>query len=612
MSVRSDITRSVSGISAPIAPNEFGCFSWVDMCDTQERLEPLKNSNYALNAAAKELLKLFGRDVESVCSFCDIEQEITLVGRDWYNERADLMLTGRTLVGAPPLGDRQPEGHINSVKERVLKYLRDVKTEADKFELDITAAERRDETALNRYVFVRTGERSDIAVDNNAKFMDIMRKTALWNNLVCLSHEKPFKGMRGCGKSVRLSLESISNEKNDNLLSIGGTREEKLLFLIIAASAVHAVYRYGDLLCAVVASAGNENRFYADEAPLATLGVSLGEELTDVFAAIEAGGKAEKGKKRDFADLDAGIPAKWKYHGNETSSVAIWGEAFVFRIPGSSADLSMFVTVMNTIVADSIAMICERIKKELAKGKGDKRAAATADGGDNQQVDVATRKQDITDAAVSVLSDVIKESKPILFEGDCRSAEWAKEAQTRGLPSAASVHEALKALISPKTVDLFKCRKVLSEAELTAMYESRLNRYCNTLDVEIKTLIDMVDTRVLPSAYNYQTDIASGLEVLRVLADDMTIEMADGALEDRKEMFEKLTADIYRVRKGLKDLSAAADKARGMEIVDRAAYLFKEIKPRMDNVRRYVDALEGSVPDDAWPLPKYREMFFIL
>jgi glutamine synthetase len=335
-------------------------------------------------------------------------------------------------------------------------------------------------------------------------------------------------------------------------------------FLALVASVLHAVHRHGALLCAAAASAGNELRLGEDGAPSSAISVSLCGQLAKIFAALEDS-KGEKGKKREAAD------------GSPTVPIAFTGTGFEFRTLGGSINPSIFVTVINTIVAESIMIICDKIKKGLAKGG-----------------------QDVTAVVKDVLSAVIRESKPALFDGGSRSSE----------PMPA--REALKAFVAPKSVELFKRHAVFSEAELTAMYDARLNQYCKTLDVEIKTLADMVNTRVLPSACNYQADIASGLEVLRVLADDMTIEMTDGALEDRKEMFEKLTADIYHVRRGLKELSAMADKARGMETGERAAYLFKEVKPQMEIIRKYVDALEGSMPDEMWQLPKYREMLFML
>ncbi|MDR2692808.1 MAG: hypothetical protein LBB74_01150 [Chitinispirillales bacterium] len=617
MSTRSNIAHSIATVArarVDLPPPYIG--------EAPDRKLPLRRSDAAISEAATELLKLFGRKITRVYSVCGIEQEFFLIDRGWYNKRTDLMLTGRTLVGAPPPKGRLFEDRrAGSINERALGYMHDVSTET--FRLGIPAlATCQNETAPNLYEFIPVHEKSDTAIDHNLLLMDTMKKVAMRHNLVCLLHERPFAGVNGSGKDVNWSL---SGDNGDNLFKTGDTVEENLIFLTLLVSVVHAAHRHGDLLRTVAASAGNETRPGLNENTPAIISISLGEQLTKIIAAIEAG-KTEKGKKINLTDIGiCPLPKLTRdaADSNRASPFAFAGDKFEFRMLGSSMNASTAVTVINTIVADSIKTICEQIKKELNKGKGDKRAAgavggtaksagADTDNGGNQNEDADHRKQETISAAMNVLSAVIKESKPILFEGDCRSSEWAKEARYRGLPNAASAHEALKAFVAPKAVELFGRHKVFSEAELTAIYNDRLDQYNKTLDAEIKTLTEMVNTQILPNAYDYQADIASGLEVLRVLADDMTIEMTDGALEDRKEMFEKLTADIYHVRKNLKELSAMADKARGMGAGERAAYLFKDINPQMELIRRCVDALEGSMPDEKWPLPKYKEMLFIL
>jgi len=534
---RSDIAQSIASVEqrCPNIGVSPGGHYYESKTLDGERL-PLQRSNAAIDGAAAELLTLFGRTTANVRFDCGIEQEFFLIERGWYKKRTDLMLTGRTLVGAP------------SPKKSIYHH------------------------------------RSLIA-----------RVSDLPNNLVWLPHEKPFAGVNGNGRHV---VWSLCGDNRVNLFIPGDTAEENLLFLTLLVSVIHAVYRHGDLLRASAASAGNEERLGENGAPPAIMSVSLGKQLAKIITGIIESGKTEKGKKRDLADL--GIFPLPKFTpdtigSGSTSPFAFTGTGFEFRMPGSSTDISTVVTVINTIVADSIKTICDRIKKELGKSKGDKDA-------DPQ----------LSAAVLNVLSAVIKESKPVLFDGDNNSSEWIKEAQTRGLQNIVSAPEALKAFVTPKAVELFGRHKVFSEAELKDLYNARIDQYDETIDVEVKTLTDIVNTQILPAAYNYQADIASGLEVLRVLADDMTIEMTEGALEDRKEMFEKLTADIYHVRKNLKELAAMTDKAQKMEIGERAAYLFKEVKPQMNQIRRYVDALEGSMPDEIWPLPKYKEMLFIL
>lgn len=639
MSVRSDIMRSIGHRGRRYTTdtdNELDSMFSLAAIDgvSFEQTRPLKRSDCALSKAAAGLFELFGRKAGGVYPVCGIRQEYFLIDGRWYNERADLMFTGRTLVGAPQPGGcppEVPEDRYVSLKESVIAYQNAVwrnTNELYKHDDDMVppykvnryddisfhnkgnvifvenddwdhkfCSRNRPEINVYAHEFVQNLEKSYLAAVQNMLLMDTMKAVAAQGGLACLLHEKPFAGVSGVGKRVCWTL---AGDEGGYLLNPGDTINEKLLFLTVAASMAYAVHRHGDLLCAAAASAGNEDRLGADECdPSAVISLSLCEQLAKAFAAIEAG-KAKKGKTHDLDGICGDIWAGLTSYG-VASPAAITGKAFEFAILGGSMGAATLLTVINTIMADSMSAVCERIKKELAK-----------DNGGGQHGDAADKQHDMAAAVTNVLSAVIKESKPVLFEVGAGSGERAEEAQTRGLPSAASVHEAVKAFVTPKSVELFKRHAVLSEAELTAMHDARLNQYCKTLGVEVKALTDIVNTRVLPSAYNYQTDIASGLEVLRLLADDMTIEMTDGALEDRKEMFEKLTADIYHLRKNLKELSAMADKARGMGMGEKAAYLFKEVKPQMNRVRQYVDALEGYMSDEAWPLPKYREMLFIV
>jgi glutamine synthetase len=467
----------------------------------------LIRSDTAVSDAATGLLKLFGQEVEHVRSVVYIGQWYFLVDKGLYNKRADLVLAGRTLVGAP-----LPNGGDHAAYTR---YYRgdDIKNI------------------------------SDIINNGNIHSLEFTPPPGL----AVLRHEKPFAGVKGCCKYVNWSLRY---GKGDNLFNPGD--KENLPFLTLVASVAHAINRHGDLLRAASASAGSELLTEEDCAQSAAIGVSLGERLAKIFAVKEVR--------------------------NGTSPVVFTGTDFEFGMFGVSANLSTAVTVINTVVAESIRIIGDKIKKELSKG-GIETAAAVK----------------------NVLSAVIKESKQVFFDGNGNSSDR---------PPA---HEALKAFVAPKAVELFERHKVLSKAELAALYDDRLKQYEKTLDIEIKTLTEIVNTQILPNAYDYQADIASGLEVLKVLADDMTIDMVDGALEDRKDMFEKLTAEIYYVRKNLKGLAAAVEKIRGMGSAgERAACLFNEARPQMDHIRRHVDALEANMPDKIWPLPKYKDMLCAL
>jgi len=573
--------------------------------DALDKKLPLLRSDAAINRAAVELLKLFGQNAKQVGSTCGIEQEFFLIDNSWYKKRPDLMLAGRTLTGAPsPKGQQLEDQYFGSIKERVLNYMHDVCGEA--FKLGIPVVTRHNEVAPNQYEFAPIFERSNLAADNNLLLMDIMKRTALRHNLVCLLHEKPFAGVNGSGKHVNWSL---ADDKGNNLLNPGDTPEENLIFLTMLVAVVHAMYRHSGLLRAAAASAGNERRLGANEAPPAIMSVFLGEQLTKIIGMIESG-KIEKGKKQDFVDLGVNLLPKFMRDTtdrNRTSPFAFTGTKFEFRALGSSMNVSTAVTMINTIVADSITMISEKIKKEM-KGK-DARGAGNA-----KDVKVAgdAGKDDMTAAVLKVLGGVIKESKSILFEGNNYSDDWVKEAGKRGLQNAASSPEAFKAFITPEALALFERHKVYSKVEMMSRYNIWLDKYEKTLDIEARTLTEMVSTQVLPSAYTYQSDIAGGLEVLRVLSDDMTIDMVEGALEDRKEVFEKLTADIYYIRKNLKELDVRMKRAHDMDLEEKVEFFYSDIQPHMDHIRRHVDALECTMPDEFWPLPKYREMLFIL
>jgi len=547
---------------------------------------PLQHSGAAVSKAAADLLKLLGRDAKQVYSTCGVEQEYFLIDNDWYKLRPDLVLTGRTLTGIPPTGQQTEGQYFGSIRERALNFIHDVCRESSRLGILVTA--RRNDTALSPYGFAAISERTNLAVGHNLLLMDVMKRTAPRYNLACLFHEKPFDGVDGSGKRVSWSLFDDSGK---NLLSPGDTPEENLIFLTTLVSVIHAIYKHNSLLCAAAASAGNESRLGAGESPSAIMSVHLGEQLTKIIAAIE-NGKAEKGKKQDVIDLLAKFTHDTADR-SHTSPVAFTGAAFEFRALGSSMDISAALTVINTIAADSMAVIGEKIRKEL------KNAPDAGDGG-------------LAAAVLKVLGGILKEVKPILFDGDNYSDEWVKEAEKRGLRSAASAPEAFKAFIAPEAVELFDRHKVYSKAEMISEYNIRLGQYEKALETEARALIETVKTQILPSAYTFQSDISSGLEVLRDLSDDMTIDMAEGALEDRKEVFENLTADIFYIRKNVKELDALLNKARGIaDLEEKAAFFFSDIKPQMDHIRRHVDALETTMPDELWPLPKYREMLFI-
>lgn len=565
------------------------CIPTIFISYTGEALDkklPLLRSDVAINKAAMELLKLFGHtDVKQVYSTCGPEQEYFLIDEAYYRMRTDLLLANRTLVGASsPKGQQLEDQYFGSIKDRVLNYMHEVAEEAYKLGIPVTT--RHNEVAPHQFEFAPIFERANLAADHNQLLMDIMKKVAHRHKLVCLLHEKPFAGVNGSGKHVNWSM---SDDKGNNLLNPGDTPEENLQFLAVLTAVIHAVYTHSDLLRASVASAGNEHRLGANEAPPAIVSVFLGEQLSKIINMLETG-KIEKGHRQDLIDLGVKLLPKFikdSTDRNRTSPFAFTGAKFEFRAVGSSMNISTAIAVINTVVADSMTIIAERIKAETNK----------------------TPK--FNEAVLKVLSGMIKESKAILFEGNNYSDEWVKEAAKRGLPNIASTTEALKAFITPKAIDLFERHGVFSKIELQARYNIWLEIYEKVIDIEAKALAEMVNTQVLPAAMEYQTEIASGFELLKDLSDSKSISIIDGAIEDRKELLAGLSADIYYIRKNLKQMEELLKKAHSVDLEAKTVMFFSELKPHMLHIRKHVDALEMVMPDSMWILPKYREMLFI-
>ncbi len=544
---------------------------------------PLLRSDEALSKAATNLLKLFGhKDVKKVFSTCGPEQEYFLIDKNYYNLRQDLLLTGRTLVGAAsPKGQQLEDQYFGAIKERVVNFMFEVAEEA--YKLGIPVMTRHNEVAPHQYEFAPVFEESNIAADHNQLLMELMKKVALRHNLVCLLHEKPFAGINGSGKHLNWSL---ADDKGNNLLNPGETPESNLQFLAVLAAVLRAVYLHADLLRASVAMAGNEHRLGANEAPPAIISVFLGEQLTKILDMIENGVKS-KVSKRDIIDLGVARLPKFNKDTtdrNRTSPFAFTGNKFEFRAVGSSQNISTPITVVNTIIAESLDYVAEKIN-------------AAAKGGD------------FNSAAIKVIAQVIKETKDIRFEGNNYSEEWVKEAKKRGLPNVASTAESLEALTKVKNTALFEKYKVFSKEELLARYHIWMHTYTLVLEIEGNTLNEMVNASIVPAGFEYQQLLSDNLKVLGEIRKDVAIDEA--ALKDQKEHLSDVVSKIYYVRRNAKEMVKLLDKAKELSAEKKAKIYFEELKPLMDHIRRHVDALECVVSDEHWDLPKYREMLFV-
>ena len=545
---------------------------------------PLLRSDEALSKAAVGLLKLFGhKGVKKIFSTCGPEQEYFLIDKHYYDLRQDLVMTGRTLVGAPsPKGQQLEDQYFGTIKERVVNFMFEVAEEA--YKLGIPLMTRHNEVAPHQYEFAPIFEESNIAADHNQLLMELMKKVALRHNLVCLLHEKPFAGINGSGKHLNWSL---ADNFGNNLLNPGETPEDNLQFLAVLAAVLRAVYLHSDLLRASVAMAGNEHRLGANEAPPAITSVFLGEQLVKILEMIEKGVKS-KVSKRDIIDLGiARLPRfnKDMTDRNRTSPFAFTGAKFEFRAVGSSQNISTPITVINTIIAESLDYVALSIRQ--VEGK------------------------DFNTKVMKAIARIFKETKDIRFEGNNYAEEWLKEAKRRGLPNVASTAEALEALTKEKNISLFKEYRVFSKEELIARYHIWIHMYNLTLEIEANALKEMVNSCVVPAGYEYERLLATNLKQLLGLTKEERVKIDKAVISDQKEHLSDIATKIYYVRRNIKEMDRLLEKAQEQKDEKRAKLYFDELRPLMEHIRRHVDDLERVVSDEDWDLPKYREMLFI-
>lgn len=544
---------------------------------------PLLRSDEAISRSAIRLLKLFGHsDVRKVYSTCGPEQEYFLIDKNFYNLRQDLIMTGRTLVGAPsPKGQQLEDQYFGAIKERVVNYMFEVAEEA--YKLGIPVMTRHNEVAPHQYEFAPVFEESNLAADHNLILMEVMKKVALRHNMVCLLHEKPFAGVNGSGKHLNWSL---ADNKGNNLLNPGQTPEDNLQFLAMLAAVLRAVYLHADMLRASIALAGNEHRLGANEAPPAIMSVFLGEQLDAILNTIEKGAK-KRVFKHDIIDLGvARLPRfnKDTTDRNRTSPFAFTGMKFEFRAVGSSQNISTPIMIINTIIADSLDYVADRIQERSGK-------------------------MDFNAAALQVIAEIIKETKVVRFEGNNYSPSWVTEAAKRKLPNIASTVDALRALTKKENIALFGKYKVLSREEMIARYHIWVETYCKVIEIEANTLNEMVNSSIVPPGLEYQNLLSDNLAKIAALKKSVKLDAK--ALADQKSHLADVVAKIYYVRHNTREMMQLLAKAHDMDEEKKAELLFNKIKPHMEHIRRHCDELECVVADEMWDLPKYREMLFI-
>ncbi len=547
---------------------------------------PLLRSDEALSKAAIRLLELFGhKDAKKVFSTCGPEQEYFLIDKNYFNLRQDLIMTGRTLTGAAsPKGQQLEDQYFGTIKERALNFMYEVAEEA--YKLGIPLLTRHNEVAPHQYEFAPIFEESNIAADHNQLLMELMKKVALRHNLVCLLHEKPFAGINGSGKHLNWSL---ADNNGNNLLNPGDTPEDNLQFLAVLVAILRAVYVHSDVLRASVAMAGNEHRLGANEAPPAIISVFLGEQLSGILDAIAKGAKKAVSKK---GIIDLGLARLPKFNKdstdrNRTSPFAFTGNKFEFRAVGSSQNISTPIAVINTIVAESLDYIAEKIKK------------------------AASKQKDFNKAVLEVVAEVAKETEKVRFEGNNYAESWLKEAKKRGLANVASTCEALKALTKKENILMFEKYKVFTKEEIIARYHIWVHTYTLVLDIEANTLKEMVNASIIPASLEYARLLEDNLNQLLVLVKTADIELDKKAIDDHKEHLSEVISKIYYVRRNTKELAKLLEKASKLDAEEKGELYFKELKPLMEHIRRHVDDLECVISDEHWDLPKYREMLFL-
>ena len=555
------------------------CIPTVFVSMTGEALDyktPLLRSQQAMGVHAERILKLFGHtDLEKVVSFCGPEQEYFLVDRHFFLARPDMINAGRTLFGAkPPKGQEFDDHYFGSVPDRVLAFMMD--TERELFKLGIPAKTRHNEVAPAQFEVAPMFERANIASDHQQLLMTVFKNIAKKHGMECLFHEKPFAGVNGSGKHVNFS---VGNSELGSLLVPGDTPHENAQFLVFCAAVIRAVHKFAGLLRVSVASATNDHRLGANEAPPAIISIFLGAQLADVFEQIAKGAAtSSKGKGVMHIGVDT-LPYLPTDPGdrNRTSPFAFTGNRFEFRAPGSGQTVAVPMIILNTIMADSFDYMATALEKAVGEG---------------EDFDVAVQK---------LLTEIITEHGAVVFNGDGYSDNWQTEAATRGLPNLKTTLDAIPELIKPEAVEVFEKYGVFSERELHSRYEVRLEQYALTIGVEAKLALELGTTVILPAAVRYQTELAQNVATLKAAGVD-----ADTT------MLEAVSAPIAELTAALGTLKAALSEGAGESALDEATHAQNALLPAMDAVRAGADKLETVVADDLWPLPTYQEMLYIL
>ena len=538
-----------------------------------DKKTPLLRSMNALSNQAVRVLKLFGKDVDYVSTTVGPEQEYFLIKKEDYEARQDLILTGRTLFGAPSAKGQELEEHyFGVIRPEVSAFMKELDEEL--WKLGIPAKTKHNEVAPCQHELAPIFDTTNVAIDHNLLTMEMMKKLAPKYGLVCLQHEKPFEGVNGSGKHNNWSMSTT----HENLLDPGDTPMENLQFLVFLAAVIKAVDEYADLLRTSVATPGNDHRLGANEAPPAIISIFVGEELEAVIDAI-ASDSPYAGPVKMKMDLGVDVLPKFSKDTtdrNRTSPFAFTGNKFEFRMPGSAENLSDCNTILNTAVA-----------KEL-KGYADELEKA----------------DDFTSAAIALVKRTIRDHRRVIFNGNGYTAEWEEEAAKRGLPNKKNAPAALPALIDPKNIALMEEFGVLTKVEMYSRYEVELEHYSKIINIEALTMLEMARKQLLPAVNAYMSEVANTAASKLAVSENLSVRSETKALT-------RLSADADAMSDAVDELQAAVNAAKALSDESAKAVAFHDdVLPKMDALRAAADDAETICGEDYWPLPSYSKMLY--
>ena len=538
-----------------------------------DKKTPLLRSMNALSNQAIRVLKLFGKDVDYVSTTVGPEQEYFLIKKEDYEARQDLILTGRTLFGAPSAKGQELEEHyFGVIRPEVSAFMKELDEEL--WKLGIPAKTKHNEVAPCQHELAPIFDTTNVAIDHNLLTMEMMKKLAPKYGLVCLQHEKPFEGVNGSGKHNNWSMSTT----HENLLDPGDTPMENLQFLVFLAAVIKAVDEYADLLRTSVATPGNDHRLGANEAPPAIISIFVGEELEAVIDAI-ASDSPYAGPVKMKMDLGVDVLPKFSKDTtdrNRTSPFAFTGNKFEFRMPGSAENLSDCNTILNTAVA-----------KEL-KGYADELEKA----------------DDFTSAAIALVKRTIRDHRRVIFNGNGYTAEWEEEAAKRGLPNKKNTPAALPALIEPKNIVLMEDFGVLTKVEMESRYEVEMEHYSKIINIEALTMLEMARKQLLPAVNAYMSEVANTAASKLAVSENLSVRSETKALT-------RLSADADAMSDAVDELQAAVDAAKALSDESAKAVAFHDdVLPKMDALRAAADDAETICGEDYWPLPSYSKMLY--